>query len=82
MITYLIIINALGLLLMLADKVRAKKKLWRIPERTLLLTALIGGSLGAALGMYLFRHKTRRRKFAIGLPVILAVHLALLLLYL
>ena len=73
MTTYLIIINALGLLLMLADKLRAKKKLWRIPERILLLVALIGGSLGTTLGMYTFRHKTLHPKFTLGVPLILAI---------
>ena len=57
---------------MLADKHKARKKKWRIPERTLLLTAALGGSLGVLLGMYALRHKTLHRKFTIGVPVILA----------
>ena len=83
MTTYLIIINALGLLLMLADKLRAKKKLWRIPERILLLVALIGGSLGTTLGMYAFRHKTKHPRFSIGVPVMMIVQavIVLILLY-
>ena len=55
---YLSLINALALLLMLADKQRAKKHRWRIPESVLLASAALGGSLGALLGMWLFRHKT------------------------
>jgi uncharacterized membrane protein YsdA (DUF1294 family) len=68
---YLIIVNAVGLLYMLADKYRAKKNLWRIPESTLLLTAALGGSLGSLAGMYAFRHKTKHLKFTLGVPTIL-----------
>ena len=77
---YLLLINALAFLLMLADKKKAKKKKWRIKERTLLGVALIGGSLGATLGMSLFRHKTRHLRFSMGLPVMLAVHIILIIL--
>lgn len=73
---YLILINALSFLFMLADKRRARKKLWRIPEATLMGLAAIGGSLGALLGMYLFRHKTRHPKFTVGIPAILLLQLA------
>lgn len=72
---YLLTINALGLLIMLADKRCAQKKLWRIPEATLLTLAILGGSVGSLLGMRLFRHKTRKPKFSIGIPVILALQL-------
>ena len=76
-ILYLIAVNALSFLLMLADKHRARKKLWRIPERTLLGAAIIGGSLGSLVGMYLFRHKTKHPKFSVGIPVILLLQLSL-----
>ena len=56
------------------DKGRAKSGKWRIPERTLLLLALIGGSLGALAGMIMFRHKTRKAKFVISVPVMFVVH--------
>lgn len=79
LIPYLILMNALGLLLMYADKRRAKRKRWRIPERTLLLVAAFGGSLGSLMGMYLFRHKTRHRKFTVFVPLFLALHTAGLL---
>ncbi len=78
---YLIIINAVEFLFMLADKQKAREKLWRIPERTLLAVAILGGSLGGLLGMQLFRHKTRNPKFAIGLPCIFAVQFLLFYLY-
>ena len=74
---YLLIVNAVSFLLMLADKQKAKKNLWRIPESTLLLSAAIGGSIGSLAGMYTFRHKTRHLKFTLGIPAILIVQLAL-----
>ena len=74
---YLLIINATGFVYMLADKYRAKKNLWRIPESRLMLTALIGGSFGVFAGMHLARHKTKHPKFSIGVPVILALQVAL-----
>ncbi len=77
LLPYLLIINATGCLLMLADKQRAKKKRWRIPEATLMGIALLGGSAGSLAGMYLFRHKTRHRKFTVGIPLILAVQVVL-----
>ena len=75
---YLALVNAVSFLLMLVDKVKAKKKLWRIPERVLLGVSAIGGSLGGLLGMKLFRHKTLHPQFSIGIPVMLAVHIVLL----
>ena len=75
-IAYLVIINALGYLLMLVDKKKAKKGAWRIPEATLLTIAAIGGSMGALLGMYHFRHKTKHPKFTVGIPLILIAQVA------
>ena len=75
---YLLIINAAALLLMLIDKQKAKKGAWRIPESTLILTAALGGSIGALIGMNCFRHKTKHLKFTIGIPVILVIQLILL----
>ena len=77
---YLILINAAALLFMLTDKLRAKQNRWRIPEATLMGIAVAGGSLGAYVGMKLFRHKTRHPKFAFGIPALLAVHVILLVL--
>lgn len=74
---YLLIINAVGFLIMLADKLRAKKNAWRIPEARLLLISGIGGSIGMLAGMYLFRHKTLHPKFTIGVPLILAAQVVL-----
>lgn len=72
---YLLIVNAVAFLLMLVDKQKARKKLWRIPESTLLLSAAIGGSIGALAGMYTFRHKTRHLKFTLGVSAILVVQM-------
>ena len=76
---YLLIINALTLLIMLTDKQKAQKGAWRIPERVLLGLAIAGGSLGGVMGMRLFRHKTQHPKFALGLPVLLVLHILLLI---
>ncbi len=72
-LVYLLIINALGFVLMLADKYKARKNLWRIPEATLLTVAALGGSIGSLAGMYTVRHKTRHLKFTIGVPLILGI---------
>ena len=72
---YLSLINALALLLMLADKHKAKKNLWRIPEATLMTVAALGGSVGSLLGMYTVRHKTRHPKFTVGIPLLLALQI-------
>ena len=74
---YLLIINAIAFCLMLIDKYKARKNLWRIPEATLISTALLGGSIGALIGMYTVRHKTRHLKFTVGIPLILLVQIAL-----
>lgn len=79
---YLLIVNAAGFLSMLVDKQKAKKNLWRIPERTLLLIAALGGSIGSLVGMYTFRHKTKHLKFTLGIPLILAIQAAAVLCFL
>ena len=78
MVIYLIVMNAAAFLVMLADKNRAKKKLWRVPEAVLFTLALLGGSLGIWAGMYLGRHKTRHLKFVVGIPLILIMQIVLL----
>lgn len=72
---YLLIINAAGFLFMLIDKYKARKKLWRIPEATLMGIALLGGSVGSLIGMYTVRHKTKHPKFTLGIPVILVLQI-------
>ncbi len=75
---YLIGINVLTFLIYGMDKWKAKRGKWRIPEDTLIWLAVAGGSVGALLGMHLFRHKTKHWKFLIGIPVILLVQVVLL----
>ena len=77
LLLYLLIINALGFALMLADKWKARKNLWRIPEATLMAVAALGGSVGSLLGMYTVRHKTKHLKFTVGIPLILGLQLLL-----
>ena len=76
---YLLLINAVGFILMLVDKFKAKKNLWRIPEATLMTVAALGGSIGSLLGMYTVRHKTKHIKFTVGIPAILILQIALVL---
>lgn len=79
---YLLIINAASFLLMMEDKRRARKKIWRIPEARLMLFAILGGSIGSLAGMYTFRHKTLHLKFTLGIPLILAVQVVVSVLFL
>lgn len=74
---YLLIVNAAGFLVMTVDKLYARKNMWRIPERTLIGIAIIGGSLGVLAAMYTVRHKTRHPKFTVGVPLILAAQIGL-----
>ena len=74
---YLLVINVITFLVYGFDKWRAKRDAWRVPEKTLLLLAVIGGSIGAILGMYTFRHKTKKAKFVILVPGIIILQMAL-----
>lgn len=68
---YIVFTNILLFTLMAIDKQKAKLRQWRISEKTLLILALIGGSIGGILGMYTFRHKTKHLKFTLGFPAII-----------
>lgn len=74
-IIYLIIINIIGFLAMFIDKQKAKKGRWRIPENTLFTITLLGGGIGTISGMYVFRHKTKKIKFTIGMPAIFVLEI-------
>ena len=74
---YFIVINILGFASMGDDKRRAIKHYVRIPEATLFAIALVGGSLGSLIGMYVFRHKTKHWYFKWGMPIILILHIAI-----
>lgn len=77
-ICYLLIVNIVAFFLMGIDKKKAQTGAWRIPEKTLFLSAILGGGVGAIAGMQLFRHKTRHRSFVIGMPLILLAWVILL----
>ena len=77
-LTYALIINFMGFFSMLIDKRRAKKNQWRIPEKTLFLLAILGGSIGSNIGMRLFRHKTKHWYFVYGMPAILIIQIVII----
>ncbi len=79
-IIYLLAVNVVSFAAMGIDKQKARKHAWRIPESTLFVLAIIGGSIGSILGMRFFRHKTRHRSFVYGMPAILIVQIILILL--
>ncbi len=80
LIIYISAINLVGFAIMGIDKFLAKKKAYRVPEATLFTFALFGGSLGTTLAMFLFRHKTRHWYFLYGMPVILLIQVAIIVL--
>ena len=73
LVYYLIMINVLAFLLYGADKKRAERGKWRTPEAALIFVAVIGGSVGAFLGMHVFHHKTKKKKFYVTIPVLMAL---------
>lgn len=77
-IYYLVAINIVAFFVYGIDKLKAKRNRWRIPESTLLLLAVIGGSVGALLGMKVWHHKTMHKKFTYGIPFIIAVQILFL----
>ena len=74
---YLLVVNTLTFLLYGIDKYKAKKARWRTSEATLLMMAVIGGSIGAWAGMRLWHHKTMHKKFKYGIPLIILLQVAL-----
>jgi len=75
---YVLIINLVGFAAMGFDKFKAKNNFWRTKEKTLFTIAAIGGSIGAIIGMYMFRHKTKHNSFVFGMPLILAVQIGII----
>ena len=78
-VIYLVAINAVTFFVYGIDKWKAKRSMWRIPEATLLGLAAIGGSIGAWLGMRVWRHKTMHKKFQLGIPLIIVAQTALII---
>ena len=76
---YLIIINLITFIVFALDKICAIKKKWRYKEVYLLGMCFVGGAIGGFLAMYLFRHKTKKKVFVIGLPLIIIIHLFIIL---
>ncbi len=77
-VLYLIIINIIEFIIMGLDKLLAIKHKYRIPEFTLLFLSAIGGSIGAIIGMFFFRHKTKKLKFRILFPLFLILHIIII----
>ena len=75
---YLLAINAVAFIIYGIDKYKAQKAKWRISEATLLLLAILGGSIGAWMGMNVWHHKTMHKKFKYGIPAILLIQIALM----
>ena len=75
---YLLAINAVAFIIYGIDKYKAQKAKWRISEATLLLLAILGGSIGAWMGMKVWHHKTMHKKFKYGIPAILLIQIALM----
>ncbi len=78
-VIYLVVINLIGFLAMGIDKYKAKKNYWRIPEGTLMMLAVLGGGIGTIAGIYVFRHKTKKMKFTVGMPTILISEIAIII---
>lgn len=78
-LVYLIVINLISFAAMGVDKARARKRSWRIPESTLFVLAIIGGSVGSIVGMHLFRHKTLHWYFLYGMPAILIIQILIVI---
>jgi len=74
---YFIAINLIGFLAMGIDKFKAKKNMWRTKEKTLFTIAMVGGSIGTIVGMYVFRHKTKHNSFVYGMPIILVAQICI-----
>lgn len=80
-IIYLVTINLITFLAMWIDKRKAQKGKWRISETALFTMAILGGSIGGIIGMYTFRHKTKKKRFTIGFPLILILEILIILFY-
>ena len=78
-LVYLAVVNLISFTAMGVDKSKARKRSWRIPESTLFVLALIGGSIGSIAGMHLFRHKTRHWYFLYGMPAILIIQVLIII---
>ena len=76
---YFLLINLTGFFAMAIDKIKAQNGYWRIPEGTLIMIAILGGAIGDLIGMYTFRHKTKKMKFTIGIPTIMILQIIIVI---
>lgn len=79
LLAYLLLINIITYFTYAADKTKARQNKWRIPERTLILLAILGGSPAALLAMKHYHHKTRHLKFKLGIPLLLIVQIIIII---
>jgi uncharacterized membrane protein YsdA (DUF1294 family) len=79
LIIYFVLVNLAAFFTMLVDKRRAIEHRWRVKESTLLLLAILGGSIGEYIGMQTFRHKTKHLKFTLGVPFIIIIQISLVI---
>lgn len=78
-VLYILLINCIGFGAMALDKFKAERAKWRIPEKTLFMITILGGGIGTTVGMYLFRHKTKKLAFTIGFPTILISEIVIII---
>ena len=79
LLAYLLVINIIAFITIFIDKAKAKKHNYRVSENTLIVLSLIGGSVGSLLGMTMFRHKTKKKKFYLGIPIIYLINQLIIL---
>lgn len=79
LLCYFVIISAISAIVTIIDKLKAARGAWRVPERTLLILAAIGGSAAMYITMLLIRHKTKHIKFMLGIPIIMLFQVILIL---
>ncbi|MFZ5965730.1 MAG: DUF1294 domain-containing protein [Bacillota bacterium] len=78
---YFLLVNVYGLSIVAIDKYKARKGKWRIKEKKFFITALLGGAAGVYIGMNIWRHKTKHKSFQIGIPALLMINIACVILY-
>lgn len=77
-VIYFCVMTGVSIIITVADKIFAKKHMWRVPEATLMLLGFLGGALPMYITMTVIRHKTKHKKFMIGLPIEIAIHAAVI----
>lgn len=78
LVIHLCVISLISIFVTISDKLKAKRGKWRVPEAVLMLLSAVGGSFAMYVTMHLIRHKTKHKKFMVGIPIIMVFHLILL----